>query len=85
MGTGREHRPARRARLNVGQRRLPYEAPDGDLLFFASNRIGGSGMNDVWVASRQPDTWGDPANLTAVNSPFMTLSHPLPGNRLSVP
>jgi Tol biopolymer transport system component len=62
----------------------PYEAPDGDLLFFASNRIGGAGMNDIWVASRQTDdTWGAPTNLTAVNSPFMDFCPtPLPGNRL---
>ena len=62
----------------------PIESPDGDLLFFASNRAGTHGMNDVWVASRLDDgTWGDPVNLTAINSEFNDFCPtPLPGNRL---
>jgi len=63
----------------------PYEAPDGDLLYFASNRINGAGMNDIWVASRDSDEgpWETPVNLTEINSPFMDFCPtPLPGNRL---
>lgn len=45
----------------------PNLSNDGHLLFFASNRAGGHGANDIWV-SRRNDTnddfaWGAPANL----------------------
>lgn len=51
----------------------PIESPDGRSLFFASNRAGGQGGIDIWVAFRdgpnQP--WSDPMNLPAgVNSGF---------------
>lgn len=52
----------------------PNISRDGHLLFFASNRPGGSGSNDIWV-SRRVDTrddfaWEEPVNLSPeVNSP----------------
>jgi hypothetical protein len=49
----------------------PIESPNGRRLFFASNRAGGHGGIDIWVAHRAgPDEpWGDPENLPApVNS-----------------
>jgi WD40 repeat protein len=64
----------------------PIEAPDGHTLFFASNRSGGQGMNDTWVASRERKSaaWGDPVNLPwPVNSTANDFCPtPLPGNRL---
>jgi hypothetical protein len=43
----------------------PIQAPDGRSLFMASNRPGGKGLLDIWVARRQraQDPWGAPQNL----------------------
>ena len=49
----------------------PIEAPDGRSLFFASNRPGGHGGIDIWVAQRGSvdDGWGETTNLPApINS-----------------
>lgn len=54
---------------------------DGKKLFFASNREGGAGGNDIWVAEKQDNgSWGKPLNLgLPINteadeeSPFMDL------------
>ena len=46
--------------------------PDGLILFFSSDRGGGSGNYDLWVTTRQTTSapWGPPRNLgKAVNSP----------------
>lgn len=46
---------------------------DGLEIFFASNRPGGSGAIDLWVATRAStnDAWGVPVNLSeGVNSPY---------------
>jgi hypothetical protein len=50
----------------------PIQSPDGLSLYMASNRAGGLGGQDIWVAYRSsPDEgWGAPENLTAINSPF---------------
>lgn len=49
----------------------PYLSQDGHRLFFASNREGGYGGNDIYVArrSRKDDNlaWQPPVNLGAVN------------------
>jgi hypothetical protein len=50
----------------------PFIAPDGRTLYFASNRPGGLGGTDIWIATREgPDApWGAPVNAGApVNSP----------------
>ena len=48
----------------------PSLSPDGQRLFFASNREGGQGGMDIWVVMRQGDSWGEPANLgPTINSP----------------
>ncbi len=50
----------------------PIQAPDGLSLYMASNRPGGVGGLDIWVATRahRGDPWGAPVNLGApVNSP----------------
>ena len=50
----------------------PALTPDGKLLYFVSDREGGLGGFDVWVAPRGTDgAWGDPVNLGEnVNSAF---------------
>jgi hypothetical protein len=42
----------------------PGLAPDGLTLYLASNRAGGLGMTDIWVATRSDtdEPWGEPAN-----------------------
>jgi len=49
----------------------PIESPNGKQLFIASTRAGGSGKNDIWVATRKTKTapWGPMRNLgSAINS-----------------
>ena len=51
----------------------PIESPDGRSLFFASNRAGGQGGIDIWMARRDGlnEPWRDPVNLPPlVNSAF---------------
>jgi WD40 repeat protein len=51
----------------------PIQAPDGLSLYLASNRTGGKGLLDIWVARRDSrrDPWGAPVNLgEPVNSAF---------------
>lgn len=53
----------------------PIETPDGLSLLFASNRPGGAGGNDIWVADRAtigspwqaPRNMGDPINSSAAD------------------
>ncbi len=44
----------------------PFLAADGRTLYFSSNRAGGKGSNDIYVAKRQDDTWerwSEPQNI----------------------
>jgi hypothetical protein len=43
----------------------PIESPDGQSLYIASNRSGGAGALDLWVAGRSgsDEPWGDPVNV----------------------
>jgi hypothetical protein len=41
----------------------PFITYDGEYLYFSSNRPGGYGGYDIWVSSKQGDTWGPPRNL----------------------
>jgi hypothetical protein len=43
----------------------PIQSPDGLNLYMASNRPGGQGLLDIWVAHREStdDPWGAPENL----------------------
>ncbi|MES2733937.1 MAG: OmpA family protein, partial [Bacteroidota bacterium] len=56
--------------------RHPALTPGGDTLYFASNRPGGLGMNDLWMSIRAGgDNWGPPINLgKAINTPLNDLS-----------
>ncbi|CAH1000587.1 Peptidoglycan-associated lipoprotein [Neolewinella maritima] len=49
----------------------PSLSQDGSLLFFASNREGGLGQDDIYVVGRRADgSWGRPVNLgPTVNTP----------------
>ena len=51
---------------------LPSLSPEGNALYFTSNRNGGFGGLDLWVSYRKPDgTWGEPVNLgPTINTPF---------------
>lgn len=42
----------------------PYQSPDGLSFYMASNRPGGLGGQDIWVATREStdDPWGSPVN-----------------------
>src|SRR5918999_5717216 len=51
----------------------PTLAPDGRTLFMASNRPGGLGGQDIWMATRESpeEPWGEPLNVgEPVNSVF---------------
>lgn len=54
----------------------PSLSPDGNTLYFVSNRPGGQGGSDVWQSTRQGNgTWGTPENLgSTVNTPFDEMS-----------
>jgi hypothetical protein len=47
---------------------LPWITPDGLELYFSSDRPGGYGRSDIWVAARTTanDEWGEPVNLGPV-------------------
>ncbi len=57
-----------------------YMSPDGDIIFFASNRSGGYGGFDIWMIRKLPNgLWGLPFNAgPEINTPadedFPTLS-----------
>lgn len=43
---------------------------DGQELYFHSSRPGGQGEYDIWVSHNQGGEWGEPVNLTVVNSAY---------------
>lgn len=46
-------------------------SPDGNTLYFVSERPGGLGQGDIWVSKKTGESWGDPMNLgPPVNTPF---------------
>jgi hypothetical protein len=63
----------------------PIQSPDGLELFIASNRPGGQGQLDIWVASRasRDAPWGAPENLgEPINGPHNDFCpSPMRGNR----
>jgi Tol biopolymer transport system component len=60
----------------------PIQSPDGLSLYMASNRPGGLGGQDIWVARRtsRDARWGVPGRSTtsASRSPFLLRSSSLP-------
>jgi hypothetical protein len=69
--------------VNTGStERAPSLSIDGRMLFFHSNRSGGSGSYDIWVATRssESDAWSAPSNLgpmvnSSVEDVGPTISH----------
>lgn len=64
--------PAPLAALNTHYDELgPEPSPDGEAIYFYSDRPGGQGGYDLWVARRGLEEWQAPINLgPAVNSEF---------------
>lgn len=64
-------RPQRIKALSTAANELgPRLAPDGDTLYFYSDRDGGHGGYDLWMSRRTADGWGEPANLgPTINTP----------------
>lgn len=53
----------------------PAISADGRRLFFTSNRPGGSGSYDIWMAEKTGDRWGAPFNLgDSLNTPGLEQS-----------
>ncbi len=49
----------------------PQPSADGKSLYFYSDRLGGEGGYDLWVAHQGPSGWHEPLNLGPnINSPF---------------
>lgn len=48
----------------------PAITPDGETLYFVSDKPGGIGGNDLWVVTKEGGAWGEPANLgEEINTP----------------
>jgi len=48
----------------------PAISPDGNTLYFASDRLGGQGGTDIWMASRDGNSFSNPVNLgKEINTP----------------
>ncbi|MCP4246122.1 MAG: hypothetical protein GY778_03650 [bacterium] len=62
----------------------PEPSADGQALYFYSDRSGGLGGYDLWVARRRGEAWLEPANLgPAVNSEYNDYGPALtPGGRV---
>jgi len=41
----------------------PCLSPDGNYLYFTSDRDGGQGGTDIWRSRRNGDSWGEPENI----------------------
>lgn len=51
----------------VDEEASPVLSPDGNTLYFTSNRVsGGYGATDVWVSEKSGNNWGTPLNLGGV-------------------
>jgi len=46
-------------------------SPDGNYLYFISDRPGSMGGKDIWMSQREyNDVWTNPINLSAINTPY---------------
>lgn len=54
------------AKYEIGELHI---TADGQELYFHSAREGGQGQLDIWVSYWEEGSWGEPQNVTAVNSP----------------
>lgn len=73
--------PARRVDgvSEAGVETSPAISPDGLTLWWASDRAGGHGDLDIWVATRRSRSaaWSEPANVDALNSSTLDIPRPL--------
>jgi hypothetical protein len=69
----------------AGVETTPAVSADGRTLWFASDRAGGLGDLDIWVATRgaRGQAWSAPVNLAALNSTAKDIPRP-PGQRARV-
>jgi hypothetical protein len=58
--------------INAGFETSGSDSPDGNVLFFASNRAGGYGETDIYMAKKLPNgQWASPQNLGRnINTPY---------------
>lgn len=62
---------------------FPSFSPDGQMLFFASDRPDGFGGYDIYMSRRMGNTWGTPENLgPKVNSPGNEITPYIMGDQL---
>jgi hypothetical protein len=68
-----------------GVETTPAVSADGLTLWFASDRLGGLGDLDIWVATRgtRDGDWSEPDNVAALNSSAKEIPRP-PGQRARV-
>lgn len=59
----------------------PAISPDGKKLFFATNKSGGMGGTDLWVADRNGSGWGAPVNLGPVVNTLVNEGFPFVDNQ----
>ncbi len=57
----------------------PTLSPDGQILYFVSDRPGGQGGTDIWMCKKAGEGWGEPINLgsginTSLNEMFPYMS-----------
>lgn len=64
----------------------PWLSPDGLTLYLASNRSGGAGRSDIWVAKRAntADAFEPPAVLTGINTSENELDPELSQDELTI-
>jgi hypothetical protein len=55
----------------------PAIAADGQTIWFVSQRPGGVGTDDVWVATRSTDGWNPPTVVLELRSPANTSASPV--------
>ncbi len=65
----------------------PAVSADGLTLWFGSDREGGVGGNDVWVARRdsRDDAWGEPENVAELNTAADEIPRPLGAGGTTMP
>ena len=64
--------------INQGNTLSPRILSDNKTLIFSSDRPGGKGGLDLWMTTKEGETWTDPVNLEYVNTPeddrYMSMS-----------
>jgi hypothetical protein len=65
----------------------PSVSADGLTLWFGSDREGGAGARDVWVSRRESrdDAWGEPENVSELNSAGDEIPRPLGDGGTTMP